>query len=80
LNIANNSEYGLAGGVFTSDAKKQALFSQKMETGIVNVNAYFSLFYDSPFGGVKQSGYGRELGHASLENFLEEKTVIIDQN
>lgn len=80
LDIANNSPYGLVGGVFTTDAKKQALFTQKMQAGIVQVNSYFSLFYDSPFGGVKQSGIGRELGHASLENFLESKTVILDQN
>jgi malonate-semialdehyde dehydrogenase (acetylating)/methylmalonate-semialdehyde dehydrogenase len=80
LNIANNSQYGLMGGVFTKDAAKQALFSQKLECGTVCTNNYASIFYDSEFGGLKQSGIGQELGHKGLESYLKSKTVIMDQN
>lgn len=76
--IANDTPYGLAGAVFSTDQKKCHRVVQNMECGGVTVNNYFSIFYDTPFGGYKQSGVGRELGDEGLESFLESKTVVYD--
>lgn len=66
------------GGVFTQDKSKANHVIRKLQCGIVNNNSYGGIFYDSPFGGFKESGVGRELSTSSLENFLETKTVIVD--
>ena len=78
LRIANDSIYGLVGGVFTSDRSKANHVVRKLQCGIVGNNTYFGALYDSPFGGFKESGYGRELAENGLENYLETKTVICD--
>jgi len=75
LEIANDSEYGLGGGVFSSDMAKIDKVIREMDQGAVNVNSYFQTWTDSPFGGFKQSGIGRELGPDSIKNYLETKTV-----
>ena len=49
-----------------------------MECGHISVNNYFLNWYDTPFGGYKSSGVGRELGEDGLENFLETKTIVYD--
>jgi len=71
--IANNSIYGLSGAVFGSQDRAIAL-ARRIRTGTFSINGgnYFSP--DSPFGGYKQSGIGREMGAAGLEEFLERKT------
>lgn len=51
---------------------------RKLQCGTVGNNIYYGTFYDSPFGGYKESGIGREVSTASLESFLETKTVIVD--
>jgi len=78
LRIANDSVYGLVGGVFTSDRSKANHVVRKLKVGTVGNNTYYGGFYDSPFGGYKESGVGRELAENGLENFLETKTVIVD--
>lgn len=78
LRIANDSSYGLVGGVFTSDRAKANHVVRKLKCGLVGNNTYFGLFYDAPFGGFKESGYGREMAEQGLENYLETKTVIVD--
>jgi len=80
LEIANNSNYGLSGGVFTSDMKKANRVAAEMEQGNVNINTYFSLWVDTPFGGFKESGIGRELSENGLNNYLETKAVLVDCN
>ena len=73
VRIANNSIYGLSGAVFGSEDRAVAV-ARRIRTGTMSINGgnYFSP--DSPFGGYKQSGIGREMGTAGLEEFLERKT------
>jgi len=78
LSIANDSDYGLVGGVFTQDKSKANTVVRKLQCGQVGNNTYLGVFYDTPFGGFKQSGIGRELSSDSLENYFETKTVIVD--
>jgi aldehyde dehydrogenase (NAD+) len=78
--IANNSEYGLVGGVFSADQIKTHKVVGEMQCGAVYVNNWFNMFYDAPFGGYKQSGFGREMGEEGIESFLETKSVIYDCN
>jgi len=74
LRIANDTPYGLSGGVFSGDQERAVAFARRMRTGMVDVNGgRFNLL--SPFGGYKQSGNGRELGEYGLEEFLEIKSL-----
>jgi aldehyde dehydrogenase (NAD+) len=77
VRIANNSIYGLAGAVFSRDRDRAVAVARRIRTGSFSINGgnYFSA--DSPFGGFKQSGIGREMGVAGLEEFLERKTFAI---
>jgi aldehyde dehydrogenase (NAD+) len=77
VRIANNSIYGLAGAVFSRDQDRAVAVARRIRTGSFSINGgnYFSA--DSPFGGFKQSGIGREMGVAGLEEFLERKTFAI---
>lgn len=76
--LANNSSYGLAGMVFTENMKTAMRTASRLQTGMVWINE--SNHYDvrMPFGGVKESGLGRELGEATLEAYLEEKAVHVN--
>lgn len=62
LQRANNTEYGLASGVFTRDINKAMYVSERLEAGTVFVNTYNKTDVASPFGGFKQSGFGKDLG------------------
>lgn len=77
VRIANNSIYGLAGAVFSADQDRALTVARRIRTGSFSINGgnYFSA--DAPFGGFKQSGVGREMGVAGLEEFLERKTFAI---
>ena len=77
VRIANNSIYGLAGAVFSADQNRALAVARRIRAGSFSVNGgnYFSA--DAPFGGFKQSGVGREMGVAGLEEFLERKTFAI---
>ena len=77
VRIANNSIYGLAGAVFSADQDRALAVARRIRAGSFSVNGgnYFSA--DAPFGGFKQSGVGREMGVAGLEEFLERKTFAI---
>lgn len=74
---ANNSMYGLAASLFTKDLDKAMHFSSAIRAGTVWVNCYDALDAQSPFGGFKMSGTGRELGEYGLHNYTEVKTVSI---
>ena len=78
--IANATMYGLAAAVWTQDLRRALRASQELEAGTVWLNAYQVLTPTAPFGGFKQSGYGRDLGVEGVEAFLETKTVIADLN
>jgi acyl-CoA reductase-like NAD-dependent aldehyde dehydrogenase len=76
--IANDSDYGLGGSVWTSDPARGASFARKVRSGTVGVNGYVNDPY-APFGGVKASGMGRELGPEGLQPFQLLKTIYLDE-
>ena len=77
VRIANDTEYGLAAAVATSNVSTAHTLARKLRAGVVWVNTYSELDSTFPFGGYKQSGIGRELGDKSLESFTELKSVFI---
>ncbi|WP_339744312.1 aldehyde dehydrogenase family protein [uncultured Rubinisphaera sp.] len=74
---ANNSAYGLAAGIWTRDISKAHRLAKAVKAGTVWINCYSIFDAALPFGGYKQSGWGREMGHAALENYLQTKSVCI---
>lgn len=74
---ANNSPYGLAAGVWTENVKNAHYIASRLKAGTVWVNCYNVTDPASPFGGYKQSGFGREMGSYALENYTEVKSVWI---
>lgn len=75
---ANDTTYGLAAGIWTRDISKAHKFAKAVKAGTVWVNCYSIFDAALPFGGYKQSGWGREMGHASLENYLQTKSVCVN--
>ncbi|GFH17573.1 aldedh domain-containing protein, partial [Haematococcus lacustris] len=75
LKLANESEYGLGGAVISADAQRCQRVAEGLECGIVWVNCSQPCFSQAPWGGVKNSGHGRELGEWGLENFLSVKQI-----
>jgi acyl-CoA reductase-like NAD-dependent aldehyde dehydrogenase len=75
---ANKSIYGLAAGVWTSDVKKVHKMAGLLKAGVVWVNTYNVFDAAAPFGGYKQSGSGREMGHAVLDAYTQIKTVWVN--
>ncbi len=75
LRIANDTIYGLAGGVWTKDPKKGLEVARAIKAGTVWINDWHLLRNDAPFGGYKQSGIGRELGHFGLEEYTQVKHI-----
>jgi len=74
---ANNTTYGLASGIITSDINKALTFAQAVQSGSVWINCYDAITAQTPFGGYKKSGFGRDLGEESLHEYLEVKTITI---
>ena len=77
---ANDSSYGLAAAVWTKDIKKAHRVARKLQAGTVWINTYNVYDTAAPFGGYKQSGFGRELGVHALEHYTQTKTVWVDLN
>lgn len=77
IEAANNTEYGLAAYFYTNDLGRSIRVSEKLEYGIVGVNDATPTTVQAPFGGVKQSGLGREGGHQGVEEYLETKFISI---
>ncbi|XP_028291727.1 retinaldehyde dehydrogenase 3 [Gouania willdenowi] len=77
IDRANNSQYGLVSAVFTTSMDKALSVSAALETGTVWINCYNALHAQTPFGGYKMSGNGRELGEYALADYTEVKTVTI---
>jgi phenylacetaldehyde dehydrogenase len=73
---ANNTNYGLAAGVFTRDISKAHRTAKRLRAGTVWINTYHVFDAAMPFGGYKESGWGREMGHQVLNNYLETKSVV----
>ncbi|MEX2517615.1 MAG: aldehyde dehydrogenase family protein [Gammaproteobacteria bacterium] len=74
---ANNSIYGLASGIWTRDISKAHLLASRLKAGTVWINCYNIFNSALPFGGYKQSGWGREMGEAVLNSYTEEKAVTV---
>ena len=77
VRLANDTEYGLSGSLWTSDVGRALRMARAVETGALSVNSHSSVRYWTPFGGMKQSGLGRELGPDALLSFTDVKNVFI---
>lgn len=77
VSLANNSDFGLGGAVFCPDSKRALTVAQQIHTGMVAVNAASGEGAGMPFGGVKRSGFGRELGPLGMEEFVNKRLFYI---
>jgi betaine-aldehyde dehydrogenase len=79
IQLANDSVYGLSGSLWTRDLARALRVARAIETGMLSINSSSSVHIEAPFGGVKQSGIGREQGMVALEHYSEYKSVFISE-
>ena len=78
LAIANGTDYGLGGGLWTRDLQRAHKVARDMKSGMVWINSYKRVNPGSPFGGVGQSGYGREMGFDAMREYTQVKSVWVN--
>jgi betaine-aldehyde dehydrogenase len=76
VQLANDTIYGLSGSIWTRDGARALRVARAVETGVLSINSNSSVRVTTPFGGFKQSGYGRELGPHALDAYTELKTIF----
>lgn len=79
IELANKSDYGLGGSLWTKDIEKGTRLARQVESGAVFVNGMTKSDPRMPFGGIKRSGYGRELSHYGIREFVNIKTIWVDE-
>ena len=77
IRIANDTPYGLSGSIWTQNGARALRVARALETGVLSVNSNSSVRVSTPFGGFKQSGFGRELGMQALDGYSEVKNVYV---
>jgi succinate-semialdehyde dehydrogenase/glutarate-semialdehyde dehydrogenase len=75
IELANQSEFGLSSAVFGSNPAEAQYVADRLESGMVYINENSDSHVDLPFGGIKKSGFGRELGHFGLDEFVNKKLI-----
>ena len=78
IEVANNCQYGLGGCLWTNDIDKGIKLARQVESGAVFVNGMVKSDPRLPFGGIKRSGYGRELSHYGIKEFVNFKTIVVE--
>lgn len=77
VKLANDSHYGLGGSVFTGNIERGKQLASRIETGMVFINSMSDTAPELPFGGIKRSGYGRELSDLGIKEFVNQKLVVV---
>jgi len=77
IRLANDTPFGLAGAVWTRDVYRGIRVLKQIRAGILWLNTYHPTYNEAPWGGYKQSGFGRELGIETLDLYLENKSVLV---
>jgi betaine-aldehyde dehydrogenase len=78
LESANGTDYGLGSGLWTSNLQRAHLFAREIRSGMVWINSYKRVNPGSPFGGMGQSGYGREMGFDAMREYTQVKSVWVN--
>src|SRR5207302_5722348 len=77
IRLANDTPYGLSGSIWTENGARALRVARGIDTGVLSINSNSSVRVQTPFGGFKQSGFGRELGMHALQSYSEVKNVFV---
>jgi acyl-CoA reductase-like NAD-dependent aldehyde dehydrogenase len=76
IRLANDTIYGLSGSIWSGDGARALRVARALDAGVLSINSNTSVRVSTPFGGFKQSGYGRELGPHALDAYTEVKSIF----